>query len=256
MSGEDLQRSVWMIQWGVFGKVPSFLPCFSADGQWQRWLPFCLCGEWKMITGHAPVCEAWLQDLSPHATASFFPLLALMRSSCQSTPPCLRAAMPRAVSISHPASILGLFSLCWITGVSSQPAHPSALRSWKIFSFQLIIPRDTTHDRLFSRVGWHEGRFKILHLHVYFCKNIDLLFYYYTPLSGPKGPTGVRGILLPASPYTRKSQWLDEQCWIYSHFHVFFSVSGRNLPFGARKSGIGEGKVLLRPEAQQCVCFD
>lgn len=35
-----------------------------------------------------------------------------------------------------------------------------------------------------------------------------------------------------------------------------FPISGRHLPFGARQSGIWEGKVLLWPKAQQCVSFD
>lgn len=35
-----------------------------------------------------------------------------------------------------------------------------------------------------------------------------------------------------------------------------FPISGRHLPFGARQSGIWEGKMLLWPKAQQCVSFD
>lgn len=35
-----------------------------------------------------------------------------------------------------------------------------------------------------------------------------------------------------------------------------FPISGSHLPFGARQSGIWEGKVLIWPKAQQCVGFD
>ena len=76
-----------------------------------------------MGIGHALVCEAGLQDMSLHATDSFYP--TLIRKFLPITSQCLCAGMPRALSISHPASILGLFfSLCWITGVSSRPVQP------------------------------------------------------------------------------------------------------------------------------------
>lgn len=35
-----------------------------------------------------------------------------------------------------------------------------------------------------------------------------------------------------------------------------FPISGRNIPSGARQSGIWEGEVLLRPKAQQHISFD
>lgn len=78
--------------------------------------------KWKMRIGHALVCEAELRDMSWHATDSFSP--TLIRKFLPITFQYLRAWMPQAMSISHPASIPGLFSLCWITGVSSRPAQP------------------------------------------------------------------------------------------------------------------------------------
>lgn len=72
--------------------------------------------------GHALVCETVLQYMSLHATDSFSP--TLISKFLPITFQCLRAEMPQAVSVSHPASIPGLFSLCWITGVSSRPAQP------------------------------------------------------------------------------------------------------------------------------------
>lgn len=117
-----IAQGVCMIQWSEFGTAPQSLLCFSADGQWQRCLYLCPRWEWKMGIGHALVCEAEPQDMSLHATESFSP--TLIRKFLPITFQCLRAGMPRAVSISHPASIPGLFSLCWITGVSSRPTQP------------------------------------------------------------------------------------------------------------------------------------
>ena len=79
-------------------------------------------GSERRADGHALVCEAELQDMSSHATDSFSP--SLVRKFLPITYQGLRAGLPQAVSISHPASIPGLFSLCWITGVSSEPAQP------------------------------------------------------------------------------------------------------------------------------------
>ncbi len=78
-----------------------------------------------------------------------------------------------------------------------------------------------------------------------------------SPIRPSIGPTGVRGSTFAASFSLHKgitvTRWRELNLLPSSYD---FSISGRNLPFGAGQSGIWEGKVLLWPEAQQRVSFD
>lgn len=244
------------IRWSKVGTVPNSLPWFSADGQWQRCLYLCTHCEWKIGIGHALVCEAELQDMSLHATDSFSP--ALIRKFLPITLEFLRAGMLRAVSISHPASIPGLFSLCRITGVSRRPALPQAPRGWEIFGRQFIMSRGTAHDTLFSAAEWHWDGLEIpCFPSMYFSVWTHA---HYSNTSSPIRPYGshrsqrerIRCLIFPTrgnhSDRMRSAEFIAVSIWLF-HFRKKSSI------WSQEKSNLGRESAPMTPSSTACLLW-
>lgn len=126
---------------------------------------------------------------------------------------------------------------------------------WKIFGMQLNKPKESAHDTLCSTVKWHRGGSKSP---CFPCMYFSVWMHAdYSNTSSQFGPCRSRRSTFAASFSLHKgitvTRWT---MWNLLPSPYDFPISGRNLPFGAGQSGIGEGKVLLWPEAQQRVSFD
>lgn len=121
---------------------PSLYPPGEKNGHWT-----CF-GLWGGATGHVIACH-WF--IFPHFHTQI-PANHLSVLACRD-----------ATSSEHQSSSLHprLFSLCWITGVSSRPAQPWAPRSWEIFGTQFIMLREAAHNTLLSSVEWHRDGYEI-----------------------------------------------------------------------------------------------
>lgn len=87
-----------------------------------------------------------------------------------------------------------------------------------------------------------------------FCLNTcTLIILIFPPTSGCVGLSGAR---LPLSSSQQGISVTGRTIVNLLLSLCDFPISGRHLPFGARQSGIWEGKVLIWPKAQQCVSFD
>lgn len=87
-----------------------------------------------------------------------------------------------------------------------------------------------------------------------FCLNTcTLIILIFPPTSGCVGLSGAR---LPLSSSQQGISVTGRTILNLLLSLCDFPISGRHLPFGARQSGIWEGKVFIWPKAQQCVSFD
>lgn len=159
-----------VIHWSVFGKEPQSLPCCSVDGHWQRWLHLRPRREWKMTNGHARLG----QRTCHHMPQLYFTLP--IRKFLPITYMSLCSKMSQVLSISHPASILGLFFLCWITGVSNQPVSIENQRGAMLAACYTV--RHSPWNACFwSRPGTGTLiKNSSLSLHAFFCMNLHSLF--------------------------------------------------------------------------------
>lgn len=111
------------------------------------------------------------------------------------------------------------------------------------------MPREAApqHIVFYSGVAWRWIRNPSLFLHVFFLYEHTLIILILHPPSGPIGPAGVRGGAYAASFSLHKGITVTR--WrvlnLLPSLYDFFSISGRNLPFGAGQSRIWERKVLL-----------
>lgn len=136
-------------------------------------------------------------------------------------------------------------SSCRFTTVSSQPAHTEATNAERY-----LTRRCGTYDILVFTVVLRNSS---LPLHAF---SVWLITY---SCNFPSVPSTLKDSEVDICTVFCLHQRVTVMRWREVNLFPFpcdFSISGRNLPFGARHSGIWEGKVLIRPEAQQCVSFN
>lgn len=252
----------WFNQWGVGNITRVFvlscevnlakchpLPCFSDDGNWQK-LSSSLHplgvknGEWT--------CSA-LHDMSLHAPNSFPPLS--YANFCQSTfSACVQGCHKQWASVIQPP-----FQVCFhcpglqvsAGGLHSQRHHQTE----GYFGTHFIMPAVSVRSTFFSTAQWHKDGFEISRhpcMHFLF----EHMRAHYSNISShirlcrPLGNTSAASSSQQGISVTGRTilNLLLSLC--------DFPISGRHLPFGARQSGIWEGKVLIWPKAQQRVSFD
>lgn len=156
--------------------------------------------------------------------------------------------MPQAVSIRHLASIPGLFSQSWITGVSRRPAQPKAPPNWGLFGMHFIMPAGSLGATFFSTAEWHKDGFEIFSpsLHAFFCLNTcALIILMFHPSSGRAGLSGTHPLLRP--PH-REFQWREEQSWIYCCLCVIFPFQEDIFHLEPGRVESGKGKCSYDPK--------
>lgn len=167
-----------------------------------------------------------------------FPPVARTHISCQSpSSACVQRCHERRASVISPP-FPGLFSLSWITGVSGrlrrQQHHPSqGFSACSLLCQQghilLLQPNGTKMDLKFLAVP--ACIFLFEHMRARY-SHVSSHFRLCRPF---------RSSALPAGNSTdgkNNPEFIALLC-------VIFPVSGSHLPFGARQSGIWEGKVLV-----------
>lgn len=168
-----------VIRGSVFGTEPQSPPCCSVDGHCQRWLHLRPYREWKMTIGHAPVCQAWPQDMSSHATASSYPTHTQIPANHLHVLVCYGAT-----SVEHPSSGLHpwlVFLFFFLLDYRCQQSARTPVGTEKRRGFWLgahyVVRHSPWHARSRSRHGTATLiKNSSLSLHAFFCKNLHSLF--------------------------------------------------------------------------------
>lgn len=248
MSSNGCRQHAWENDAGF--RNPAILPALLLLVLWRTTerdvsisapLPGFCNGAW---TCSGPWCGP--QDMSLQATNSLYP--ALKPKFLPISSECLRVVMPQALSIIHPGSMVGVLALHQITGVRSELAQPLAPKSWKYQACSLLCRQNS--PQMSQQSGTACIRYSSFSSACIFCMNTRSLFSYFIPIR-------------PNSSHRSQSLWLHAgnsmTRWRALNLLPYpsdFPISGGDFPLGAWQNGIGEGKVLVRPKAQQRVSSD